>query len=105
MEEELKKASPQKIQEIIKNNKIVIPASLLYTFLQYTELSVQRGGIRAEELTMIGTNYELGTRILNELLSEKLKGEAQEIQTIKESEFVAPEKTKKKKKIKKSINV
>ena len=65
--------SPEEIQKIVLENEITIPASLLYTFLQYTEIGVQRGAIRANELTMIGGNYEKGTKMLNELINQKWK--------------------------------
>jgi hypothetical protein len=59
------------LSNIIKTSEITIPAGLLYSFLQFTEIFVERGNIRANELTSLGVNYDFGTKIMNSLIESK----------------------------------
>lgn len=67
------KPSSEDIQAIVKNNTITIPAGILYTFLQFTEIGSQRGAFRANELSMVGSIYDTGTQLLNKLIEEQWK--------------------------------
>jgi len=67
------KPSSEDIQTIVKNNTITIPAGILYTFLQFTEIGSQRGAFRANELSMVGSVYDTGTQLLNKLIEEQWK--------------------------------
>jgi hypothetical protein len=67
------KPTQEDIQKIVKENNITIPAYILYTFLQFTELGVQRGAVKANELTLIGNIYDSGTQILNQLITQKIQ--------------------------------
>ena len=61
---------PEIIHKIVQEQEITIPAWILYTLVQYTEVSVKRGGISAGELSSVGTAYESGTKVLSELLKK-----------------------------------
>jgi hypothetical protein len=91
IKEELTK---EEISKIVKSNEITIPAGLLYGFLQFTEVFVDRGNIRANELTVLGNNYDFGSKIISELIKSK----TQEIITSRPKSDVAPENVDKKKK-------
>ena len=69
----MEKPTSDDIQKIMKENTINIPAGILYTFLQFTEIGSQRGAFKANELSMIGNIYDSGTQILNKLIEEKWK--------------------------------
>lgn len=69
--EEKPKPTSDEIQKIVKENDLIIPAGILYTFLQFTEIGSQRGAFRANELSIIGGVYDTGTKILNSLIDEK----------------------------------
>jgi hypothetical protein len=60
----------EEIRQIVSNNNIEIPAWILYTLVQYTEVSVKRGGISAGELTSVGTAWEAGSSYLAELMKK-----------------------------------
>ena len=64
------KPSTEDIKAIVKQNSITIPAGILYTFLQFTEIGSQRGAFRANELSMVGSIYDTGTHLLNKLIKE-----------------------------------
>lgn len=69
----MEKPSSEDIQKIMKENTINIPAGMLYTFLQFTEIGSQRGAFKANELSMIGNIYDSGTFLLNKLINEQWK--------------------------------
>jgi regulatory protein YycI of two-component signal transduction system YycFG len=100
MEKNIQENTPtnEDIQTIIKNNNITIPASILFTLLQYTEVSVTRGAIKANELSRIGYHYDLGTKMLNELINVKLNTPIEITNVNSTVTTEVPKKTKKTKK-------
>lgn len=103
-------ADNDKILDILNNNNVVIPASLLHILVQYIDASVKRGGVVAEEMTLIGKCYEMGKKVLSELIQSKLNegktdGKSDESGTVTDS-IAEPVVTKKKvKKVKEQQQV
>ena len=62
----------QEITEIIKNNTLTVPASMIMTFLQFTEVATSRGAVQqANELSVFGENYDKASKLLQDLIKSK----------------------------------
>jgi hypothetical protein len=81
---EKNKVNSTDINKIMMSNNITIPAWVLYTLIQYTELSLKRESkILVHELIPVGSAYEQGSSSLLSLINHETKKE-QKLETIKE---------------------
>ena len=85
------------IHNIMQQKTITIPAWVLYTLVQYTETSVKRGGIQANELTSVGTAYEHGSQYLTQLINQHKPLEKQPLESIPENDVIGEQKVVEKK--------
>lgn len=62
----------EEITEIIKNSNMTVPASMIMTFLQFTEVATSRGAVQqANELSVFGNNYDKASKMLQDLIKYK----------------------------------
>ena len=80
------------IQHIMKTNQLTIPAWVLYTLIQSTEVSVRRGGVSASEMSTVGMAYDQGSDYLFKLIKfyeEKLNNQPTPLKTIPENDVIS----------------
>lgn len=91
-----KTLTQDEINCILSENNIVIPASLLFFYIQLTDVVSGRGAIKPAEMASVGRNYNYSSSLIRNLVHSK----TQELP----SEDNITGKLKKKKK-KKQINI
>ena len=97
--EERKRLTDEEFQQLVNNNTVTIPASLLLFHIRFMEMVTSRSGVvKPGEMVNIGTNYEYSSKVIHNLVE---KYHTNIMESIPEEET----KKKKKKKPKKQFKL
>lgn len=99
--------SEQEFQEIVNNNTVTIPASLLVFHIKFMEMVTARSGVvRPSEMVNIGNNYEYSANVINSLVNSYIEKPKIPLESIpEENESKKTKKKGKKKKQNRNVSV
>ena len=65
--------SQEEVNRIVAENNVVIPASLLFFFIQFTDIVSRRGAVKPDEMASVGRNYNYSSSLVQKLIQSKLQ--------------------------------
>ena len=95
-----KSLTQEEVNYIVAENNVVIPASLLFFYVQFTDIVSRRGAVRPDEMASVGRNYNYSSSLIQKLIQSKLQesGSSSDLINENSSESIKIKKKKKKKK-------